>query len=103
MLSEIYSLCAVMMRVYSYDVNPVDYKQISAPAQVRFAHTDVQVPDFSAYRRDGVKDNYASSQPSASGRRAFTYLIVGGTFHPEIADGGRGGGRGRRGGGGGER
>ena len=51
---------------------------VAAPAQVRFAHTDIQVPDFSAYRRDGTKDNHASSASSASSRRAFTYLFVGG-------------------------
>lgn len=51
---------------------------LCSPAQVRFAHTDIQVPDFSAYRRDGTKDNHASSASSASSRRAFTYLFVGG-------------------------
>jgi len=45
---------------------------------VRFAHSDVQVPDFSAYRRDGTKDSQASSDTSAGSRRSFTYLLVGG-------------------------
>eukprot|EP00745_Piridium_sociabile_P039033 TRINITY_DN72183_c0_g3_i1.p1 TRINITY_DN72183_c0_g3~~TRINITY_DN72183_c0_g3_i1.p1 ORF type:complete len:269 (+),score=38.91 TRINITY_DN72183_c0_g3_i1:78-884(+) len=51
---------------------------LCSPAQVRFAHTDVQVPDFSAYRRDGTKDSHSSSTPSYSGRRAFTYVVAGG-------------------------
>jgi len=51
---------------------------LCSPAQVRFAHTDVQVPDFSAYRRDGTKDSHASSAPTAAKRQAFTYMFVGG-------------------------
>ncbi|XP_076470290.1 cytochrome b-c1 complex subunit Rieske, mitochondrial-like [Babylonia areolata] len=51
---------------------------LGSPSQVRFAHSDVQIPDFSYYRRDGTKDNHASSDPSYGGRRAFTYMVVGG-------------------------
>jgi len=51
---------------------------INSPSQVRFAHTDVQIPDFSYYRKEGTKDSNASSEPSLSGRRTFTYLIAGG-------------------------
>ncbi|PVD20542.1 hypothetical protein C0Q70_18698 [Pomacea canaliculata] len=51
---------------------------LCAPAQVRYAHTDIQVPDFSAYRRDSVKDKRSSSDASADSRRSFTYMIVGG-------------------------
>lgn len=50
---------------------------LCAPSQVRYAHTDVKVPDFSAYRRSSVKDSASSSQTSATSRRAFTYMIVG--------------------------
>lgn len=45
--------------------------------QVRFAHTDLRVPDFSAYRRDSVKSADRKNK-SADDRNAFTYLIVGG-------------------------
>lgn len=45
--------------------------------QVRFAHTDIRTPDFSAYRRDSTKRS-ASRAESAEERKAFTYLIVGG-------------------------
>lgn len=51
---------------------------LNSPSQVRFAHTDIQVPDFSYYRREGTKDSNSSSDQSAAGRRTFTYLIVGG-------------------------
>jgi len=51
---------------------------IGATAQVRYAHTDIQVPDFSAYRRDDVKDSRARSNESYSARRSFTYMMVGG-------------------------
>ncbi|XP_076448929.1 cytochrome b-c1 complex subunit Rieske, mitochondrial-like [Babylonia areolata] len=67
--------CSVALtRTLSADLPPCS----SAFSQVRQAHTDVQVPDFSAYRRDGTKDSHASSQSSAAGRRGFTYMVVGG-------------------------
>lgn len=53
----------------------------SGPAvttQVRHAHTDIQVPDFSDYRRNDVKNSTVSSKASADSRKSFTYLIVGG-------------------------
>ncbi|XP_077982476.1 cytochrome b-c1 complex subunit Rieske, mitochondrial-like [Glandiceps talaboti] len=47
------------------------------PMQVRYAHSDVKVPDFSYYRREPVSDPKEPSQPSAAGRRVFTYALVG--------------------------
>ena len=46
--------------------------------QMRFAHTDIQVPDFSSYRRDTVKDPAKSSETSSDSRKAFSYLMVAG-------------------------
>ncbi|XP_055710247.1 cytochrome b-c1 complex subunit Rieske, mitochondrial [Phlebotomus papatasi] len=51
----------------------------SGPAvttQVRFSHTDLQVPDFSPYRRDSVQKPNRKND-SAEDRKAFTYLVVG--------------------------
>lgn len=45
---------------------------------VRFAHTDIQVPDFSAYRRNDVQDSTAVSRSSEDSRKSFTYLVIGG-------------------------
>jgi ubiquinol-cytochrome c reductase iron-sulfur subunit len=45
--------------------------------QIRFVHTDLQVPDFSDYRRDAVKRANRKSKDSAESRKAFTYLVVG--------------------------
>ncbi|EDW75930.1 uncharacterized protein Dwil_GK14939 [Drosophila willistoni] len=42
----------------------------------RQAHTDLQVPDFSAYRRDSVKDERRRNTTSEE-RKAFSYLLVG--------------------------
>lgn len=53
----------------------------SGPAvntQVRFAHTDMQVPDFSAYRRDTTKNPNRKDTSEAS-RKTFSYLLVGST------------------------
>ncbi|XP_068241791.1 cytochrome b-c1 complex subunit Rieske, mitochondrial-like isoform X2 [Palaemon carinicauda] len=46
--------------------------------QVRYAHSDIQVPDFSAYRRSDVQDPRTKSGESAASRTAFTYMLVGG-------------------------
>ena len=61
--------------LYSY-VLMIDCVAVSS--QVRYAHTDIQVPDFSDYRRDDVKDPRSKSMESASSRRSFTYMVVGG-------------------------
>jgi len=51
---------------------------ILSSAQVRYAHTDIKVPDFSDYRRADVQDNQAKNKDSVAARNTFTYLIVGG-------------------------
>ena len=50
---------------------------IPGKTQVRFSHTDVSMPDFSAYRREVSQD---PNKPNTSeiSRRAFTYLMVAG-------------------------
>ena len=50
---------------------------ILGKTQVRFSHTDVSMPDFSAYRREVSQD---PNKPNTSeiSRRAFTYLMVAG-------------------------
>jgi len=50
---------------------------ILRPTSVRYAHTDIRVPDFSDYRRTEVKDPRARTRESGAGRNSFTYLIVG--------------------------
>lgn len=54
---------------------------IGGPTQVRFAHTDIKVPDFDFYRKDSVKNPTVSSESSIDARRSFTYMLaVGGGF-----------------------
>lgn len=48
-----------------------------AVQQVRLAHTDLQAPDFSAYRRNSVKDVNRKNTTSEE-RKAFSYMLVGG-------------------------
>jgi len=53
----------------------------SGPAvksQVRFAHTDVRIPDFTSSRRKSVQDPTIRNSDSVEGRNAFTYVILGG-------------------------
>ncbi|KAK4872666.1 hypothetical protein RN001_014695 [Aquatica leii] len=52
----------------------------SGPAfstQVRMAHTDIRVPDFSYYRRTEVMDPNKKSSDSREARQNLTYLISG--------------------------
>lgn len=51
---------------------------VAITTQVRFAHTDIRVPDFSDYRRDSTKRPSTRAE-SAEERKAFTYLLVGGS------------------------
>ncbi|KAK5640601.1 hypothetical protein RI129_011412 [Pyrocoelia pectoralis] len=54
---------------------------VSGPAvstQVRFAHTDIKVPDFSVYRRTEVIDPNVKTSTSLDERQNMTYLIAGG-------------------------
>jgi len=44
--------------------------------QVRFAHSDLAVPDFSEYRRNSTKNVNARSDPDSRG--AFTYFMAAG-------------------------
>ena len=46
-------------------------------AQVRYSHTDITVPDFSAYRRPSTQDPGEPVIGDVS-RRAFTYMMVAG-------------------------
>lgn len=47
-------------------------------SQVRFAHTDIGYPDFSAYRREDTKDPKTKYDETVDQRQTFTYLIAGG-------------------------
>jgi len=51
-------------------------RTIGGTAQVRFAHTDIRIPDFDAYRKESVKDATGRADDSYDARRGFTYLIA---------------------------
>jgi len=53
-------------------------RSLNGRSQVRFAHTDLKVPDFSPYRHDSVQDGSKSSQPSEANRKVFSYVIAAG-------------------------
>lgn len=53
----------------------------SGPAvstQIRWAHTDISVPDFTDYRRDATKDPNVPASESEDSRKNFSYLLTGG-------------------------
>lgn len=49
---------------------------VGVATQMRFAHTDIQFPDFSAYRRDALQDSSARNDDSNPSRNMFTYLML---------------------------
>ena len=52
----------------------------SVSTQVRKAHTDIQIPDFTYYRRESTKNPQGSNKETIEARNSFHYLIVGGKF-----------------------
>ncbi|KAM3876707.1 cytochrome b-c1 complex subunit Rieske, mitochondrial [Diretmus argenteus] len=72
-------LCRESLTGQSPKTGPAVTVGINAPAGVRFAHTDIKVPDFSDYRRPEVLDPHKSSQESSDARKVFSYLVTGAT------------------------
>ncbi|XP_069757797.1 cytochrome b-c1 complex subunit Rieske, mitochondrial [Narcine bancroftii] len=52
---------------------------LNVSSSVRYAHSDVSIPDFSDYRRQDVQDSGKSSKNSCDARKGFSYLITGTT------------------------
>merc|ERR1711962_99219 len=50
---------------------------LGATSQVRFAHTDLKIPDFSEYRRDEVKDANSNAKSTGVQRKMTSYMVVG--------------------------
>ncbi|XP_044766867.1 cytochrome b-c1 complex subunit Rieske, mitochondrial [Coccinella septempunctata] len=46
-------------------------------SQLRWAHTDIKVPDFTNYRRTSTKDPTAKTSKTEDTRKNFTYLLAG--------------------------
>jgi len=61
---------------------PRTTNSLNGTVQMRLAHTDVQIPDFSVYRRNSVADSTKSSEPSSGERKAFTYMVLAGGSIP---------------------
>jgi ubiquinol-cytochrome c reductase iron-sulfur subunit len=66
----------------SFWMNPQATVGLTCSSQVRYAHTDIQFPDFSPYRRDTVKSPTSDAESSSAARKAFTYLVVAGGCVP---------------------
>ncbi|KAL0274009.1 UNVERIFIED_CONTAM: hypothetical protein PYX00_006552 [Menopon gallinae] len=49
----------------------------AANFSVRYAHTDMKVPDFSHYRKDSCKDPNVRSSEKDVERKMFTYVMLG--------------------------
>ena len=63
--------------------SPAVINGIGVASQARLmsgiSHHDMEVPDFSYYRRSGTKDSTKSSSESEASRKNFTYMMTGAT------------------------
>merc|ERR1719436_541596 len=50
---------------------------VLSQANVRHLHSDMEVPDFTYYRKNSTKDSSAKSQDTAGSRMAYSYLMSG--------------------------
>ncbi|XP_076181649.1 Rieske iron-sulfur protein isoform X2 [Ptiloglossa arizonensis] len=62
--------------VVSSGLRPVAGTGSTQTLQKRLAHTDVQWPDFSAYRKDSTQDPKVRSKDNADERKVFSYLLA---------------------------
>lgn len=46
---------------------------------VKTTHNDMEVPDFSYYRRSGTRDSTKNTKESEASRKNFTYMLAGAT------------------------
>jgi len=53
---------------------------LNAPFQVRSAHTDVRVPDFSFYRKSATLDPTKKAETTEASRKTFSYTVTAGGF-----------------------
>ncbi|XP_078066933.1 cytochrome b-c1 complex subunit Rieske, mitochondrial [Mustelus asterias] len=72
-------LCRESMQGQAAQSGPAVTAGLNVASRVRYAHSDIKVPDFSDYRRQDVQDPRKSSQDSNDVRRAFSYLVTGTT------------------------
>lgn len=49
---------------------------LCGPLQIRLAHTDVRVPDFSAYRKSATLNPSKKSSDTEASRKTFTYTVA---------------------------
>ncbi|XP_043239773.1 cytochrome b-c1 complex subunit Rieske, mitochondrial-like isoform X1 [Amphibalanus amphitrite] len=56
---------------------PIASVGLGVSSQVRCAHTDLQVPDFSDYRRSATTDPRARAEDSRASRQSFSYILAG--------------------------
>ncbi|XP_039619080.1 cytochrome b-c1 complex subunit Rieske, mitochondrial [Polypterus senegalus] len=70
-------LCRESLNGQCAKTGPVVATSLNGFSKVRYAHSDITVPDFSDYRRSDVQDVRKSSRDSSDNRKAFSYLVTG--------------------------
>lgn len=59
---------------------------LTAPLQIRMAHTDIRVPDFSAYRKSATLDPAKKAEESEAARKTFAYVTAASELELKIVD-----------------
>lgn len=73
LLNSNYSMSQVFLPKTRAWVNTKATFGLTSATQIRTAHTDIQFPDFSDYRREPVK---ADQETTSANRKAFSYLLL---------------------------
>uniref|UniRef100_T1J524 Cytochrome b-c1 complex subunit Rieske, mitochondrial n=1 Tax=Strigamia maritima TaxID=126957 RepID=T1J524_STRMM len=55
---------------------PTAKSGIGVTSQIRLAHTDIKVPDFTAYRKEASKDPRKPARETIDTRQTFSYLVA---------------------------
>uniref|UniRef100_A0A8C4XCI6 Cytochrome b-c1 complex subunit Rieske, mitochondrial n=1 Tax=Erpetoichthys calabaricus TaxID=27687 RepID=A0A8C4XCI6_ERPCA len=70
-------LCRESLNGQCAKTGPVVTVSLNGFSKVRYAHSDITVPDLSDYRRSNVQDVRKLSRESSDNRKAFSYLVTG--------------------------
>lgn len=49
---------------------------LAGPTQIRCAHTDVRVPDFTSYRKSATLDPAKKAEHTEASRKSFAYAVA---------------------------
>ncbi|XP_056633887.1 cytochrome b-c1 complex subunit Rieske, mitochondrial-like [Diorhabda sublineata] len=66
----------IFQNLYKYHINFFTFRDLVCLSVIRYAHTDIKVPDFARYRRSSVRSPTSITNDSENSRKVFSNLIV---------------------------